>query len=182
MFHTIILAGNLGRDPEMRYTQSGVPVTNFRMAVNRRWTGQDGQRQEKALLLAILRHQHDALLSHPHRFRQHLEVDLRFAAAGDAVQQEGAELARVQQVRGRRHGLVLGDSHRNLDPVSHLAVHLDRDLDRVVGQRPSGWPETVAVEACDQRAAVRCDDGAVRKLHLVGDDARRAVGRWRERR
>lgn len=47
MYQQITLIGNLGSDPEMRYTPSGVPVASFRMAVNRRWTGQDGQRQEK---------------------------------------------------------------------------------------------------------------------------------------
>ncbi len=47
MFQKIILAGNLGRDPEMRYTPNGTPVTNFSMATNERWTGQDGQPQER---------------------------------------------------------------------------------------------------------------------------------------
>ena len=35
--------GNLGRDPEMRYTPSGKPVTNFSVAVNNQFTGADGQ-------------------------------------------------------------------------------------------------------------------------------------------
>ena len=47
MYQNTIIVGNLGRDPEMRYTPSGVPVTSFSVAVNRRWTGQDGQQQEK---------------------------------------------------------------------------------------------------------------------------------------
>jgi single-strand DNA-binding protein len=47
MYQQITLIGNLGRDPEMRYTPSGVPVTTFTVAVDRRWTGQDGQPQEK---------------------------------------------------------------------------------------------------------------------------------------
>ena len=34
MFHTIILAGNLGRDPEMRYTPEGKAVTSFSVAVS----------------------------------------------------------------------------------------------------------------------------------------------------
>jgi single-strand DNA-binding protein len=42
MFHTIIIAGNLGRDPEMRYLPSGQAVTNFSMASNRQYTGSDG--------------------------------------------------------------------------------------------------------------------------------------------
>ena len=47
MYQQITLIGNLGRDPEMRYTPSGVAVTSFSVAVNRSWTGQDGQRQDK---------------------------------------------------------------------------------------------------------------------------------------
>jgi single-strand DNA-binding protein len=43
MYHTIILIGNLGRDPEMRYTPSGQAVTNFSVATNRQYTGSDGQ-------------------------------------------------------------------------------------------------------------------------------------------
>lgn len=46
-FQQIILVGNLGKDPEMRYTPTGVPVTSFNMAVSRTWTDQSGQRQEK---------------------------------------------------------------------------------------------------------------------------------------
>lgn len=47
MYQQITLIGNLGNDPEMRYTPSGVPVASFNLAVNRSWTGQDGQRQDK---------------------------------------------------------------------------------------------------------------------------------------
>ncbi len=47
MYQQITLIGNLGRDPEMRYTPSRVAVTSFSVAVNRSWTGQDGQRQDK---------------------------------------------------------------------------------------------------------------------------------------
>ena len=47
MYQQITIVGNLGRDPEMRYTASGVPVTSFSLAVSKKWTGQDGQRQEK---------------------------------------------------------------------------------------------------------------------------------------
>ena len=36
MFHTIVIVGNVGRDPEMRYTPSGQAVTSFSVASNRR--------------------------------------------------------------------------------------------------------------------------------------------------
>ncbi|GAP21698.1 single-stranded DNA-binding protein [Leptolinea tardivitalis] len=43
MFQTIIIAGNLGRDPEMRYTPSGQAVTSFNVATNRNYTDSNGQ-------------------------------------------------------------------------------------------------------------------------------------------
>jgi single-strand DNA-binding protein len=43
----VLLIGNVGRDPEMRYLQSGEPVTTFSVATNRRWTGSDGQPREE---------------------------------------------------------------------------------------------------------------------------------------
>jgi single-strand DNA-binding protein len=49
MYHKIILAGNLGRDPKMRYTPNGRPVTDFSMATSDEWTGQDGQAQERTI-------------------------------------------------------------------------------------------------------------------------------------
>lgn len=47
MINKVILIGNLGADPEIRYTQSGTPVVNFRIATTERWKGQDGQQQEQ---------------------------------------------------------------------------------------------------------------------------------------
>jgi len=49
MYHKVILVGNLGRDPEMRYIPSGAAVTNFSMATSEKWTGQDGQQQERTI-------------------------------------------------------------------------------------------------------------------------------------
>jgi single-strand DNA-binding protein len=43
MFQTIILAGNLGKDPDMRYTPSGQAVTTFNVATNRSYTDANGQ-------------------------------------------------------------------------------------------------------------------------------------------
>jgi single-strand DNA-binding protein len=43
----IILIGNLGQDPELRYTSSGVAVASFSMATSESWKDQDGNVQEK---------------------------------------------------------------------------------------------------------------------------------------
>ncbi|HEX6304070.1 MAG TPA: single-stranded DNA-binding protein [Anaerolineales bacterium] len=43
MYHTLIIVGNLGGDPEMRYTPSGQAVTNFSVATNRQYTNSNGE-------------------------------------------------------------------------------------------------------------------------------------------
>ena len=43
----VILIGNLGRDPEIRYTQSGEPIANFTLATNEVWNDKSGQKQER---------------------------------------------------------------------------------------------------------------------------------------
>jgi len=43
----VMLIGQLGRDPEMRYTPSGRPVTSFSLTVSRSWTTSDGDRREE---------------------------------------------------------------------------------------------------------------------------------------
>lgn len=43
----VMIIGHLGRDPEMRYTPSGRPVTTFSMAVSRTWNSGDGERHSE---------------------------------------------------------------------------------------------------------------------------------------
>lgn len=43
MYQTIIIVGNVGRDPEMRYTPSGQAVTSFSVATNRQYTNNNGE-------------------------------------------------------------------------------------------------------------------------------------------
>ena len=43
----VILIGNLGRDPELRYTQGGQAVANFTLATNERFSTRDGDKQER---------------------------------------------------------------------------------------------------------------------------------------
>jgi single-strand DNA-binding protein len=53
MYHKVIVVGNLGQDPEMRYMQDGTPVTNFSVATNRRWTNQDGSQSEETIWFRV---------------------------------------------------------------------------------------------------------------------------------
>lgn len=43
----VLVIGNVGRDPEMRYIPSGKPVTSFSVATARSWTNSDGERREE---------------------------------------------------------------------------------------------------------------------------------------
>ncbi len=43
MYQTLIIVGNVGKDPEMRYTPSGQAVTSFTVATNRQYSGNDGK-------------------------------------------------------------------------------------------------------------------------------------------
>jgi single-strand DNA-binding protein len=52
-YHTVILIGNLGRDPEMRYTPSGQPVTSFSVASNRSYTGSNGEKVDETIWFRV---------------------------------------------------------------------------------------------------------------------------------
>ncbi|MEE9225568.1 MAG: single-stranded DNA-binding protein [Bacteroidota bacterium] len=43
----VSLIGNVGKDPELRYTSSGVAVSNFSLATNEQWKDPDGNTQER---------------------------------------------------------------------------------------------------------------------------------------
>lgn len=45
MINRVVLVGRLTKDPELKYTQSGIAVTRFTLAVNRTFTNQQGQRE-----------------------------------------------------------------------------------------------------------------------------------------
>ena len=53
MYQKIIIVGNLGQDPEMRYTSDGTPVTNFSVATSRKWTRQDGTQVDETIWFRV---------------------------------------------------------------------------------------------------------------------------------
>jgi len=53
VFSQTIIAGNLGGDPDLRYTPQGDAVCNFSVACNRKWKGQDGQGQEETVWFRV---------------------------------------------------------------------------------------------------------------------------------
>ncbi|HMQ51874.1 MAG TPA: single-stranded DNA-binding protein [Anaerolineae bacterium] len=53
MYQKIVIVGNLGRDPEMRYTPSGQAVTNFSVATTRKWSDGNGQTREETIWFRV---------------------------------------------------------------------------------------------------------------------------------
>jgi single-strand DNA-binding protein len=52
-YQKIIVTGNLGRDPEMRYTPSGQAVTSFSVAVNESYTSANGEKVKKTIWFRV---------------------------------------------------------------------------------------------------------------------------------
>lgn len=53
MYHKVMLIGNLGKDPEMRYTPSGQAVTNLNVATNRQYTDSSGQKVKETIWFRV---------------------------------------------------------------------------------------------------------------------------------
>ena len=88
MYQKLILVGNLGGDPEVRALPDGTPVTSFSVATNKRWTGKDGQQQERAVWFRVT------------TFRGLAETCGKYLAKGRQVLVEG-ELAEPRAWQGK---------------------------------------------------------------------------------
>ncbi|HSG45312.1 MAG TPA: single-stranded DNA-binding protein [Anaerolineales bacterium] len=53
MYHTLIIVGNVGKDPEMRYTPSAQAVTSFSVATNREYTTGNGEKVKETVWFRI---------------------------------------------------------------------------------------------------------------------------------
>ncbi len=107
MLNRIILIGRLTRDPEPRYTQSGVPVTTFTLAVDRPFTNQQGERQADFINIVV--------------WRSLAETCARHLSKGRLVAVEGRLQIRsyeTQDGQRRRVAEVVGDNVRFLDRPS----------------------------------------------------------------
>ena len=71
-YQKVMIVGNLGRDPEMRYTEDGVPVTSFSVATNRRWKNKDGSRGEETVWfrVSVWRRMAEVCAEYLHKGRQ----------------------------------------------------------------------------------------------------------------
>ena len=53
-YNKVILIGNLVKDPELRYTPAGAPVTNIRIASNTKYKTSSGEERTETLFIAVV--------------------------------------------------------------------------------------------------------------------------------
>ncbi|MBC7246886.1 MAG: single-stranded DNA-binding protein [Actinobacteria bacterium] len=68
--NSVVLIGNLTRDPELRYTPSGVPVCTLRLAVNRNFTNQQGEVETDYFNVIVWRNQAEKCAEYLSKGRQ----------------------------------------------------------------------------------------------------------------
>ena len=94
MYAQLIIVGNVGQDPEMRYTPNGTPVCNFSVAVNRTWHNAAGEQQQKVTWYRIQAWQRQA------------EICAEFVKKGDRlfIISDTIEVAAWNDRDGNAHG------------------------------------------------------------------------------
>ena len=103
----IMIIGNLGGDPEMRYTAQGTPMTTFRVAVNRYYNDASGERQEETQWFGVV------------TWRQLAEHCNQYLAKGRKAYVEGSLRSRTWQGAD-------GQPRFNNDIIADRVVFLDR--------------------------------------------------------
>ncbi len=110
MFHTIIIVGNLGKDPEMRYTPSGQAVTSFSVATSRKYTSSNGEQVNETIWFRVS------------AWGKQAEVCNQYLKKGSKVLVEGDS----RQIK------ILGGLASGRNKTDHPALHLKLQPERFV--------------------------------------------------
>lgn len=106
----VMIIGKLGRDPEMRYTPSGRPVTSFSVATSRTWTTSDGERHTETEWFNIV------------AWGNLAEICNQYLSKGQRVYVEG----RLQTRRWEGND---GNKHTSTEVVANEMIMLDEHRD-----------------------------------------------------
>jgi single-strand DNA-binding protein len=120
----VMLIGNVGNDPEMRYTPAGTPVTSFNMATNRIFTTQEGERKQETDWFTVV------------AWNKLAEQCNRFLNKGRLVYVEG-------RLHNRSWDGPDGQKRYRTDVIANTVKFLDRQN---VGLTPDGKPEEMEPE------------------------------------
>ena len=103
----VMLIGNVGTDPEMRFTPSGSPVTSFRIATNRVYTTSDGERKQETEWFTVV------------AWKKQAESCNQFLSKGQRVFVEGS--LRTRNWEGRD-----GQKRTTVEVIANRVLFLDR--------------------------------------------------------
>jgi len=88
-YNRVLLIGNLTKDPELRYTPSGAPVANLRLAVNSQYKDQAGNRKEETCFVTVV------------TWGRQAETCQQYLKKGRAVFVEGRLISRSWEAEGK---------------------------------------------------------------------------------
>ena len=103
----VMIIGNLGSEPEMRFTPSGNPVTSFRVATNRVYTTTEGERKEETEWFTVV------------AWNRLAEQCNQFLTKGRLVYAEGRLHTRTWESQD-------GQKHYRTEMIANRVVFLDR--------------------------------------------------------
>ena len=129
----VMLIGNVGTDPEMRFTASGNPVTSFRIATNRVYTTSDGERKQETEWFTVV------------AWRKQAESCNQYLTKGQRVYVEGS--LRTRNWEGRD-----GQKRTTVEVIANRVLFLDK---QAVAPLPS---EDFIMDAVDDEGMLEPDD------------------------
>ncbi len=103
----IMLIGNVGTDPEMRFTPSGNPVTSFRLATSRVYTASDGERKQETEWFTVV------------AWKKQAESCNQFLTKGQRVYVEGSFRTRAWEGRD-------GQKRVTVEVIANRVIFLDK--------------------------------------------------------
>ena len=136
----VMIIGNLGRDPEMRYTPSGQAVTQFTVAVNRNYRGQDGNWQEETEWFRVV------------AWAQLAERSAENLRKGMKVYVEG-------RLQTRQWEDQQGQKRYTTELIANQVTNLDRRRDEGEGASAPPFPSDARPAASPVRREAVADDG-----------------------
>jgi single-strand DNA-binding protein len=137
----VFLMGNLTRDPELRYTPNGAAVTDLPIAVNRSWTGKDGERKEEVLFVDVTVWDRQA------------ETCCQYLKKGRSIHVEGS--LKLESWDDK----TTGEKKSKIKVVAERVQFLDRREDGPGGQTGGGDPDSASARDREPSPARRAPTG-----------------------
>jgi len=121
----VMIIGHVGRDPEMRYTPSGRPVTSFSVATSRTWTSAEGERHEETEWFNVVAWGNLAEICKNHLSKgQQVYVEGRLQTRG-WEDDSGKKHFRTELVANEM--ILLGDRHNSQHPIDDTDAYDNPD-------------------------------------------------------